>query len=246
MGPAGVAGPAGPAGPVGPAGPAGVAGNLARAGKSCPAGQFLTGFDAAGNPTCGVPLVPEGLRANVMVCGATNRDASTFLPAGASLNLVSGCTPDQATQALIITRAGAYNPAALQPYVQGGGIVITEFGGSANVFNAVFGETVARGGMEGACQETVYPVVQMSSGDHFWTVNAPFTPPSFEDSGCGYDMSMYPGITPLGGWSETTVSLAYRRLGSGRVWLVEANWRDGRPVDFSNSNELMAYMITHR
>ena len=245
-GPAGPAGPMGPAGPTGPAGPAGPAGSLVLAGSGCPSGQFVSGFDSHGRLVCTVPLAPEGLRATVMVCGATDRDVSAFLPARGDLTVVNGCTPDQTTQTLIITRSGAFVPEAVQTYVQAGGIVITEFGGSARVYNAVFGGPVSEGMPEGSCQDAVYPAVQFSPGDHFWTVNAPFIPVAYDDSGCGYDMSAYPGITPLGGWSPTSVSLAYRKLGSGRVWFVEANWADGRPVDFTSSNALMAYMITHR
>ncbi len=57
-GPAGLAGPAGrtgargPAGPPGPAGAPGADGNLALAGAGCPAGESVTGFDAAGNVLC--------------------------------------------------------------------------------------------------------------------------------------------------------------------------------------------------
>ena len=51
-GPAGAQGPAGPKGDTGATGPQGVPGNLALAGKSCPSGEVVTGFDAAGDPTC--------------------------------------------------------------------------------------------------------------------------------------------------------------------------------------------------
>jgi hypothetical protein len=58
MGPTGPAGATGPAGPTGATGdtgatgPQGVPGNLALAGKSCPSGEVVTGFNAAGELNC--------------------------------------------------------------------------------------------------------------------------------------------------------------------------------------------------
>ncbi len=61
QGPAGVAGASGVAGPMGPVGPRGPAGEpgppgssgaLALAGRRCPAGSYLAGFDAAGGLEC--------------------------------------------------------------------------------------------------------------------------------------------------------------------------------------------------
>lgn len=244
-GPTGATGATGPQGPAGPAGPQGLAGNLALGGKACPAGQFVAGFDAAGQLTCAAPAGPQALRATVMVCGRTDRDVSTFIPAGASLNVVAGCTPDSTTQALVITRYGFFTAADLRPYVEAGGIVITEFAKSTPVYNAVFEAGLTAGFFSGGCQDAVNPIVQMSASDPFWTANAPFTATPEDESGCGYDMSHFPEITPLGGWSSTSVSLAYRTLGSGRVWFVEADWSDNQ-TDFTSSNRLMGYMITHR
>ena len=51
-GPAGPAGPAGPKGDTGATGPQGVPGNLALAGKSCPSGEVVTGFNASGDIIC--------------------------------------------------------------------------------------------------------------------------------------------------------------------------------------------------
>lgn len=64
IGPQGPAGPVGPAGPAGPkgdtgatgaTGPQGPAGTNVAAGETCPSGQFVTGFDSAGNITCAAP-----------------------------------------------------------------------------------------------------------------------------------------------------------------------------------------------
>ena len=46
-------GPAGPKGDPGPQGPKGDAGTVAFAGETCPAGRFVTGFDAGGHIVCG-------------------------------------------------------------------------------------------------------------------------------------------------------------------------------------------------
>jgi hypothetical protein len=245
-GPTGATGATGATGPQGLPGLQGIAGNLALAGRSCPSGQFVAGFDAAGTLICAAPVDPQALRPNLMVCGSTDRDVRTFIPSGVDLNVVSGCTPDSTTQAVIITRSGAFSAPTLSAYVEGGGIVITEFFASAAVYNAVFGGSVVRSSFNGACADAVAPVVQFNAADPFWAANAPFSPTSFEDSGCGYDMSTYPEITPLGGWSPESVSLAYRKLGAGRVWLVEADWQDNHAADFTSSNRLMGHMITHR
>lgn len=57
-GPPGIEGPPGPTGPQGLPGPQGQPGNtpfLIMVGQNCPAGEFLTGFDQAGNILCGTP-----------------------------------------------------------------------------------------------------------------------------------------------------------------------------------------------
>jgi hypothetical protein len=245
----GPAGETGPAGPPGPAGPQGIPGNLALAGQSCPARQFVVGFDAGGHLVCAPVPDPIPLRANLMLCGSSSLEVNEFIPNGITLNVVAGCTPDADTQALLITRNGiSYDAATLQAYVDGGGIVITEFGNSANVYNAVFGGPVVRGALTngGTCGDVINPVVQQTAADAFWVANAPFTPTPLSEAGCGFDMSAFPGITPLGGWTPTTVSLAYRTLGLGRVWFVESDWRDNQAPDFASSITLMGYMITHR
>jgi hypothetical protein len=56
-------------------------------------------------------------------------------------------------------------------------------------------------------------------------------------------MSAYPGITPLGGWFDGAVSLAYRDRGGGRLWLVEADWQDSEAAFDADSLALMKYMV---
>ena len=47
----------------------------------------------------------------------------------------------------------------------------------------------------------------------------------------------------LGGWDELSTSLGYIEYGRGRIWLVEANWRDLRAEMSDESRALMAAMI---
>ncbi|MEX2660673.1 MAG: hypothetical protein WD227_02040 [Vicinamibacterales bacterium] len=242
----GAPGPPGADGPPGPPGGQGIPGNLALAGQACPARQFVVGFDTGGNLVCAPMPEPLPLRSTLMLCGASDRDVSAFIPTGVTLNVVAGCTPDGDTQALLITRSGSgYDPTTVQAYVNGGGVVITEFGNSWTVYNNVFGGPVVRGARFGLCTDEINPVVQLNGADAFWTANAPFTATPLSESGCGFDMAAYPDITPLGGWSASTVSLAYRTLGLGRVWFVESDWRDNQPLTTSSINQ-MGYMITHR
>jgi collagen triple helix repeat protein len=116
VGPAGPAGPAGPQGPkgdtgatgatgpqgpkgdTGATGPQGIAGNLALAGKSCPSGQVMTGFDASGNPTCTSVSVGPNCPANSTLTFTISASPSAGLYAwpGGTQTLAlpgnSGCT----------------------------------------------------------------------------------------------------------------------------------------------------------
>ena len=94
----------------------------------------------------------------------------------------------------------------------------------------------------GACSDNINPAVRFTLGDQFWVDNGGLEPMG-NNTGCGYDLSEYPGITPLGGWDADTVSLAYIDVGQGRFWLVEADWQD-RDVGWDDDSQfLMQYMI---
>ena len=74
--------------------------------------------------------------------------------------------------------------------------------------------------------------------------------PIVDKIGCGADVSAFPGITPLAGWSPTAVSIAYRDLGQGRMWITDYDWQDlnigqNDPL-FTDTYNLMGYMITHK
>jgi hypothetical protein len=96
-GPAGPAGPMGPPGPAGPQGPAGPPAQLELAGRRCPAGSYLAGFDEAGALAC------EPLPA-IMI--GTEGEPARPAPAGTA----AGCLADD-------SGAGADLPDAWDPRV---------------------------------------------------------------------------------------------------------------------------------
>lgn len=192
---------------------------------------------------------PE-IRPNVRLCGTSVADAGSFLRPGLGLGLstsdcdVAGASRDD-TQALLVTRDGAASFVAgeVRDYVAEGGIVITEFGSSDEVYNAVFAGSVIQGAESGSCQDNVTPVERASLDDPFWVMHQDQAVPLPADSGCGHDLSAYPGLTPLGGPDPATVHLAYRDLGSGRLWLVEKDWQDGDAAFSEDSRRMMEYMV---
>ena len=98
----------------------------------------------------------------------------------------------------------------------------------------------------GACQDNVQPQVQLSPDDPFWRI-VDFEPIDPGRSGCGHSMTAFRDIVPLGGWSEEQVSLAYRDLGAGRVWLVESDWQDSNGGELTQlSRDIMGAMISGR
>jgi collagen triple helix repeat protein len=255
-------GPQGPPGLQGDPGPMGPSGLLGLAGKSCASDKVLQGFDAAGGLLC---VDPKTIGRTLLgLCGASAYDVENFIPAGSGLSLVNTCTPSSTMQALLVTRSGhaSLNAAALQSYLDNGGIVITEFSASFPVYNKAFGTGFAQpASYLGACSDNVNPRARpaATTGDPFWVANSPFS--AELENGCGYDLSSLPGITPLGRhdlFATTTVNLAYIPKGQGRVWLVESDWSDGDLVDTNGdglgdqpllnatSRKMMRYMVGHK
>jgi len=68
------------------------------------------------------------------------------------------------------------------------------------------------------------------------------------NTGCGYAVQAYPGITAVSGWDAINVAVGYQNLGSGRVWATDFDWQDvdtvGPAYDYTNG--LIGYMMTHR
>ncbi|MGH0035727.1 MAG: hypothetical protein ACQGVK_11945 [Myxococcota bacterium] len=218
-----------------------------------PVTEVFGGGIVKGNPVA-VADLPDFLqqianqRSKLMLCGSSSRDVTTFIPSGVELTYVEDCTPDSDTQALLVSRSGASTPSdvVLKAYVDQGGIVITEWSGTDEVFNKVFDAGVVQGpDILGDCLDNVMPEVQFGKKDAFWKT---FEFVSEESSGCGYDLSAFPGIRKLGGWDdvEGSVSLAYRDYGDGRVWLVETDWQDPNPAFKQTSADMLGYMIMHR
>lgn len=182
---------------------------------------------------------------HVMLCGTSLRDVTTFIPKYPSINMVRGCSPAANTMAMLVTRYGQASVVAgeLQAYLNNGGIVIGEFSINDELYNKAFGAAVSPGARLGSCLDHAMPEVQYNPDDALWQA-VDFV----SDQGCGYNMQAFPGITPLGGWASTTdsVSLAYRDQGSGRLWLLEADWQDTSSVFTAADIQLMKYMLSHR
>lgn len=242
-GPKGDTGDTGPAGPPGPMGPSGL---LGLAGKSCSPETVVQGFDANGGLVC---VDPKTLGRNTLgLCGLSAYDVENFVPAGAGLTVVNTCTPTSKMQALLVTRSGNADAAALQSYLDNGGIVITEFGSSFGVYNKVFGTAFAQpaafNSNGGVCADNVNPRIQLTPADPFWAANGPHNPEL--DTACGYDLSSLPNITPLGRhelFAFSSVNLAYVKKGQGRLWLVESDWSDGEATFNTTSRKMMRHMV---
>jgi hypothetical protein len=235
------AGGTGPKGDTGDPGPKGDTGAQGAKGDSCSVGRDGDIITIACEDGSSESFALDD---TMLVCGGSSRDASAFLPAGAGMAVVSGCSPDSGTQAVLVTRSGTglFDATELTDYVTGGGIVITEHSASDEVFSAIF-EPVSQGAFfSGGCSDNVMPFAQSDPGDPVWSA-VPFVS---DGTGCGYDLGAYPGITALGEHSGGATSLAYRDLGAGRVWLVEADWQDTQAGFTEGSRALMEYFITHR
>ena len=118
---------------------------------------------------------------------------------------------------MLISRNGAFDGPTVQSYINSGGVVLTEFIISDNVFSAVFSPVFEGARNDGGCSDRAPTVVQYTPADPFWVANT-FTAIPLIQAGCGYDVDAFPGITPIAGWSASAVSIAYRNLGSGRLW----------------------------
>jgi hypothetical protein len=112
-GTAGAAGPAGPMGPQGPAGepgPPGPSGALELAGRRCPAGSYLAGFDDSGGLAC------EPLAAPVLDVERT-ADAMALGPAPAAASIAAVGDAAATTCLSDLAGAGADLPDSWQPRV---------------------------------------------------------------------------------------------------------------------------------
>ncbi|MDR0965468.1 MAG: hypothetical protein LBM75_03005, partial [Myxococcales bacterium] len=133
-------------------------------------------------------------------------------------------------------------------YMNCGGIIITEMNTSHQVYNYLFGTSYQFSASYGGCSDMAPTDVQFTSDDPFWQ-DIPFmTPADYgSSSGCGYDISNLPGITPLAGWSPSTVAIGYIDYGLGRLWFLDVDWQDGQNIpQFTYTSDIINYMASHR
>jgi cysteine-rich repeat protein len=191
----------------------------------------------------------QALRPNVLLCGSSTYDIKKFFPGGVNQFVVmNSCNPDNNTQAIIVTRsfANAINAANFKTYLGAGGIALTEHNVSDEVYGLAFAAVAQGPVFTGSCTDRAPTVTQFTPADPIW-VGVPYQAITLGESGCGYSISAFPGITKLAGWNANDVSIGYRDLMLGRVWLTDFDWQDGMAnVDMTYTNKLMGYMITHR
>ena len=99
----------------------------------------------------------------------------------------------------------------------------------------------------GGCDDNVQPEVQANPNNRTWGA-VDFVAPAAGDSGCGFDAQAYPGVTSLGGWSGLagSVSVGYRDLGAGRLWLAPTDWQDGEVrALMRHTRSFLGHMLTH-
>jgi hypothetical protein len=190
--------------------------------------------------------VDDDLRTFLMACGNPSRDPNTFIPPDAELTLVSGCTPGVDTQALLVTRNGhgSVDAQTLRSYLNGGGIVISEYSVSDELWSKVFPNVAQSDQSLGSCLDNVPAIYQFSAMDQFWIDN-PFPQLQPSQTGCGYPIGHFPHLVPLAGWDAGNVGLGYRNLGQGRFWAADFDWQD-QDQNHPSLPALLGYMITHR
>jgi hypothetical protein len=197
---------------------------------------------------CNETTDDDCVRPNLMVCGFTSKPVLDFAPPNTSFNVINACTPNDTVQALFVTRNfnNALNALQVQTYLQNGGIVLTEWNVSDDVFSLVFGAVAQGPTFLGACTDCFPLVQQFSPNDPFWQDNT-FVAQPLSASGCGYSVAAFPGITPISGWNAVDVAVAYRDLGAGRLWLTDFDWQDNEMYPCQPGSEvLVGYMMTHK
>jgi hypothetical protein len=195
----------------------------------------------------------QTLRPDLMYCGSVNTGGSDLYLGVGPFNEVSGCAPDADTQALLITRNGSIpgNGAAWLAYLDAGGVIITEYSITDNVYNEIYGTGYAQGSRFGSCSDIIMPSEKLNPESEFWQVNSGLTlteTPAGQE-GCGYDLTAIVSgegsVTALGGLVNTSyISLAIRQPGNGVLWLLDIDWQDGEQSFNDVSRELMGVLIS--
>jgi hypothetical protein len=204
----------------------------------------------------GTALVPlQGLaqsRPDLMFCGSSSRTGANLYSGITALNEVSSCTPDANTQALLITRSGigsiGGSGAALLAYMDAGGIIITEYTASDDVYNELYGTSYSLSA-GGNCQDNVQPSQVLNPADPFWQGSPPAPLGDNSLDGCGLDLQPLvdgeASVTALGTREpEGTTSLAYRTQGNGLLILADQDWQDTNAGYTDGSRALFGRFIT--
>ena len=191
------------------------------------------------------------LRPDLMFCGNVGTGGTDLYLGVGPFNEVSGCAPGADTQALLITRSGTIsgNGAAWLAYLNAGGVIITEYSITDNVYNEIYATAYAQGQIFGSCSDNTMPSEKLNPASDFWLANSGLTETPAGQEGCGYDLSgIVAGeadVTGLGGLVNTQlVSLAVRPQGSGVLWLLDIDWQDGESTFSEDSKNLMGVLIS--
>lgn len=184
----------------------------------------------------------------IMFCGTSQRTGAD-LYGPAVYTEVSGCTPTATTRALLVTRNGTVtgNGPDWLAFLNSGGVIITEWSSSDDVYNEIYGTAYAQGGFLGFCADSLMPPVKLNTSHPFWQIND--IPESADNQGCGFDLTAIADgeeqVVALGQWTGGGVMLAYRAQGSGSLFLAEADWQDSDSGYADNSRQLMNAMINY-
>jgi hypothetical protein len=206
---------------------------------------FATTCTGVQNLVCQPRPISNALRSSVMVCGTSSYAVSGFFPAGSGLTATTGCTPTSATQAMLFTRsATGYTGSALRTYLNNGGIILTEYSLSDDIWNTIFPVTT-QGTSAGGCGDNVPQMARFNAADPFWVNNSWASGQTLTQAGCGYSVQQFPLLVTLGGWDSTNAAFGYRNIGMGRFWATDFDWQDTEAKAAYTTTQ-MGYMITHR
>ena len=190
------------------------------------------------------------LRPDLMYCGSSQRTGANLYLGVGPFNEVSSCTPTATTQALLVSRSGSYGGqgAAWLDYLNNGGVIITEWTISEDVYNELYGTAYPEGTSGGGCYDNAMPSLKFDPSGPFWTaVQIPETPSDRE--GCGRALNAIVDgeaeVFALGGWvTNGLVNFATRSQGSGVLYLLDADWQDNEQWFSDDSRLFMGALIS--
>jgi hypothetical protein len=198
------------------------------------------------NLICQPRPVPTTVRSGLMTCGSSGRDPTTLAPSGMTFTATTGCAPSSSTQALFMSRtATGYVGSTLRSYLHNGGVIITEYNLSDEIWNSFLPLVTQAPTRFGSCGDDVPQTSRFNAMDPFWLANTWESAQPAGDTGCGYPVQGFPNIVPLSGWDATNVAFAYRNIGMGRIYLMDWDWSDGEALQPYSVTQ-MGYAMTHR